>query len=184
MKVVIYAPCLEWPWYAYKPSPGERELEFSKKFRELKRKYKALFIPYPCPEVFLHGAIRPPMSKDLYLLMGIEKYCKTVVGFVKKVLSNLNGEVVFVGVSGSPTCGVFKTHITKKEFKEILSNLIKSGKIPEDIYENHDKYYDKVEGSGVLFDMLKKTFKNARFVELNRKDLESLRELEKALLET
>jgi len=70
----------------------------------------------PCPELALEGLFRRPMTKKDYELRGLREVCtKLLRGLVDNSLKPLVRDSIkvtaFIGVAGSPSCGVRYTHI-------------------------------------------------------------------------
>ncbi|HHF09761.1 MAG TPA: DUF523 domain-containing protein [Methanomicrobia archaeon] len=72
-------------------------------------------IQAPCPEL-LYGVNRPPMNKEFYDTEEYREYCRDIIEYlleIYKLYSKNRYQILgFVGIEGSPTCGVSKTHIT------------------------------------------------------------------------
>jgi len=72
-------------------------------------------IQMPCPEL-LYGVNRPPKNKEFYDTPEYRKYCRDIIdSLIKlyKIYSRAEYKILgFVGIEGSPTCGVSMTHIT------------------------------------------------------------------------
>ena len=72
-------------------------------------------IQAPCPEL-LYGVDRPPMNKEFYDTPEYRNHCKEIIDSLietYKIYSENNYQILgFVGIEGSPTCGVSMTHIT------------------------------------------------------------------------
>ncbi|HDH44260.1 MAG TPA: DUF523 domain-containing protein, partial [Thermococcus sp.] len=111
MKIIVLAPCLLSPFYVYR-GPKDKEYKTSNELLNLLAKHaeEITVLTYPCPEYKLIGWPRPPMSKEVFEKLGMSETAKTIVDFIERVLTEEKPEkVIFVGVKGSPTCGVFYT---------------------------------------------------------------------------
>ncbi|AFK22456.1 DUF523 domain-containing protein [Pyrococcus sp. ST04] len=165
MKLIVIAPCLITPFYVYR-GPKEKEymasLEIRKILLNLNDDWQIL--AYPCPEFILLKWPRPPMSKEVMEHLGMKKVVEDVADFIGRVISEEKPEaVIFVGVKGSPTCGVFHTtssdpkeypyqkvreffYLSKSERLSNYKDVIKGGKLKV------------VKGRGLLFDEIFKRF--------------------------
>ncbi|MEO2151483.1 MAG: hypothetical protein ABGW50_02355, partial [Thermococcus sp.] len=111
MNLLIIAPCLLSPFYVYR-GPKEKEYMTARELRklvgELGDEWQVL--AYPCPEFELIGWPRPPMGRESFERLGMRERVQVIADFIGRVLTEEKPErVVFVGVKGSPTCGVFHT---------------------------------------------------------------------------
>ncbi|AEH24135.1 hypothetical protein [Pyrococcus yayanosii] len=109
MRLLIIAPCLLSPFYVYR-GPKEKELRTATEIRRLLAEFGDDWhvLAYPCPEFELLGWPRPPMSREVLEALGIREKVEVIADFIGRVLTEEKPEtVVFVGVKGSPTCGVF-----------------------------------------------------------------------------
>ncbi|AEC52159.1 hypothetical protein PNA2_1244 [Pyrococcus sp. NA2] len=111
MKLIVIAPCLISPFYVYR-GPKEKEYVTAKEIRkligELGEDWQIL--TYPCPEFELLKWPRPPMSKEVFERLGMKKIASDIADYIGRVIVEEKPEVIiFVGVKGSPTCGVYTT---------------------------------------------------------------------------
>jgi len=72
-------------------------------------------IQAPCPEL-MYGLNRPPMNKEFYDTPEYRKCCRDIIDYLiglYEIYSESKYQILgFVGIEGSPTCGVSTTHIT------------------------------------------------------------------------
>ncbi|WP_297535784.1 hypothetical protein [Thermococcus sp.] len=189
MNLLIVAPCLLSPFYVYR-GPKEKEYLTAKELRkligELGEEWQVL--TYPCPEFELIGWPRPPMGRESFERLGMRERVQVIADFIGRVLTEEKPErVVFIGVKGSPTCGVF--HTTSND-----PNSFDYGLIPAFFYMDKEKRleesrkvvekfgFEVKEGPGLLFEELMERFPEAEFLEFDKDDVEeSVKRLEKAL---
>ena len=190
MNLLIIAPCLLSPFYVYR-GPKEKEYMTARELRklvgELGNEWQVL--AYPCPEFELIGWPRPPMGRESFERLGMRERVQVVADFIGRVLTEEKPErVVFVGVKGSPTCGVF--HTTSND-----SDSFDYGLIPAFFYMDKEKRLEESrkiierfefhvkEGSGLLFEELMERFPEAEFLEFDKDDVEgSTERLRRAIM--
>ncbi|NJD98429.1 DUF523 domain-containing protein [Thermococcus sp. LS1] len=192
MKLLIIAPCLLSPFYVYR-GPREKEYktaeELRKLFAQLGDEWQVL--AYPCPEYELIGWPRPPMSREAYMHLGMVEKAKTIADFVGRVLTEERPEkVVFLGVKGSPTCGVFHTSSSNPEsypYKAVQEffYLSKEERLKRSKELVEGQKFKLIPREGILFEVLKARFPDAVYVEFDKEDIEgSLKRLKSLLVET
>ncbi|ASJ16681.1 hypothetical protein A3L04_06150 [Thermococcus chitonophagus] len=195
MKLLVIAPCLITPFYVYR-GPKEKEYRVSKEIRkiisELDEDWQVL--AYPCPEFILLKWPRPPMSREVMAHLGMEKIVKDIADFIGRVIAEENPEeVVFVGVKGSPTCGVFVTTSSDPEIYDYPSirRFFYLGK--EERIKGYREIIEKFglkpsPGSGLLFEELLKRFgnlSNTYWIEIDKDNMkEGIESLRKVIRET
>ena len=190
MNLLIIAPCLLSPFYVYR-GPKEKEYMTARALRkligELGEEWQVL--AYPCPEFELIGWPRPPMGRESFERLGMRERVQVVADFIGRVLTEEKPErVVFVGVRGSPTCGVF--HTTSND-----PDSFDYGLIPAFFYMDKEKRLEESrkiierfefhvkEGPGVLFEELMERFPEAEFLEFDKDDVEgSTERLRRAIM--
>ncbi|KPU63699.1 hypothetical protein EP1X_00385 [Thermococcus sp. EP1] len=187
MKIIVLAPCLLSPFYVYR-GPKDKEYKTSKELLNLLAKHaeEIRVLTYPCPEYKLIGWPRPPMSKEVFEKLGMSETAKTIVDFIERVLTEEKPEkVIFVGVKGSPTCGVFYTTSSDPEkfpyrIIEEFSYLNKKERIKLSKELMEEQNFKVILGEGVLFQILKKRFPEAIYLEFDKDNIEeSLKQLDK-----
>ena len=187
MKIIVLAPCLLSPFYVYR-GPKDKEYKTSNELLNLLAKHaeEITVLTYPCPEYKLIGWPRPPMSKEVFEKLGMSETAKTIVDFIERVLTEEKPEkVIFVGVKGSPTCGVFYTTSSDPEkfpYKiiEEFSYLNKKERIKLSKELMEEQNFKVIPGGGVLFQILKNRFPEAIYLEFDKDNIEeSLKQLDK-----
>ena len=187
MKIIVLAPCLLSPFYVYR-GPKDKEYKTSNELLNLLAKHaeEIRVLTYPCPEYKLIGWPRPPMSKEVFEKLGMSETAKTIVDFIERVLTEEKPEkVIFVGVKGSPTCGVFYTTSSDPEkfpyrITEEFSYLNKKERIKLSKELMEEQNFKVIPGKGVLFQILKKRFPEAIYLEFDKDNIEeSLKQLDK-----
>ncbi|AHL22831.1 DUF523 domain-containing protein [Thermococcus nautili] len=189
MNLLIVAPCLLSPFYVYR-GPKEKEYRTARELRkligELGEEWQVL--AYPCPEFELIGWPRPPMGRESFERLGMRERVQVIADFIGRVLTEEKPErVVFIGVKGSPTCGVF--HTTSND-----PDSFDYGLIPAFFYMDKEKRleesrkiierfsFEVKEGPGLLFEELMERFPEAEFLEFDKDDVEeSVKRLRKTL---
>ncbi|ALV61816.1 hypothetical protein ADU37_CDS01170 [Thermococcus sp. 2319x1] len=189
MIMIILAPCLLSPFYVYRGAK-EKEYKTSEKllsfFAEHKDEMKIL--TYPCPEYELIGWPRPPMGREAYERLGMREKAESIADFIGRILTEEKPEkIIFLGVKGSPTCGVFHTTSSNPEtfpYKAIQEffYLPKEERIKRSKELMKEQSFEVVPGEGVLFEILKGRFPDALYLEFDKDSIgESLEKLKKAI---
>ena len=187
MKIIVLAPCLLSPFYVYR-GPKDKEYKTTNELLNLLAKHaeEIRVLTYPCPEYKLIGWPRPPMSKEVFEKLGMSETAKTIVDFIERVLTEEKPEkVIFVGVKGSPTCGVFYTTSSDPEkfpyrITEEFSYLNKKERIKLSKELMEEQNFKVIPGGGVLFQILKNRFPEAIYLEFDKDNIEeSLKQLDK-----
>jgi len=187
MKIIVLAPCLLSPFYVYR-GPKDKEYKTSNELLNLLAKHaeEITVLTYPCPEYKLIGWPRPPMSKEVFEKLGMSETAKTIVDFIERVLTEEKPEkIIFVGVKGSPTCGVFYTTSSDPEkfpYKiiEEFSYLNEKERIKLSKELMEEQNFKVIPGGGVLFQILKNRFPEAIYLEFDKDNIEeSLKQLAK-----
>ncbi|MCO6040986.1 hypothetical protein [Thermococcus alcaliphilus] len=189
MKLLIMAPCLLSPFYVYRGAK-EKEYKTSEKLLSFlaEHKGKMKILTYPCPEYELIGWPRPPMSKEVFEKLGMREKAENIADFIGRVLTEEKPEkIVFLGVKGSPTCGVFHTTSSNPEtfpYKAIQEffYLPKEERIKRSKELMKEQGFEVVQGEGVLFEVLKRRFPDAVYLEFDKDSIEeSIEKLKEAV---
>lgn len=191
MKLLVIAPCLLSPFYVYR-GPKEKEYETAKWLRELIGKlgdeWKVL--AYPCPEYALIDWPRAPASREVYERLGMRERAKLIADFIGRVLTEEKPEkVVFLGVKGSPTCGVFHTSSSDPErypyrAMQEFFYLSKEERLKRSKELVREQDFKLVKMPGILFEILTARFPEGTYIEFDKDDLEgSLKKVKEALLD-
>ncbi|GEM_PF-385631 len=183
--LVVIAPCLLSPFTVYR-GPKEKEYRAASALMRLFGKYHYLkILAYPCPEFLLLGFPRLPASKEVYEKLGMREYAKRIAEFiVRSIEEEQPPRVIFIGVKGSPTCGVFHTTSSDPE-KYPYERMEEFKRLPQEerfrLAEKMIKEFKLVRGEGILFEILKAKIEGI-YLEVDKDDLErSLKKIEKAL---
>ncbi|NJE09037.1 DUF523 domain-containing protein [Thermococcus sp. M39] len=183
--LIVIAPCLLSPFIVYR-GPKEKEYRTASTLMELFGKYHYLkILAYPCPEFLLLGFPRAPASKEVYEKLGMREYAKRVAEFIAKSIEEEQpSRVIFIGVKGSPTCGVFHTTSSDSE-KYPYERIEEFKKLPREerfkIAEEIAKDFKLVKGDGILFEILKAKVEGI-YLEIDKDNLEkSLSKLDNLL---
>ncbi|ASJ06028.1 DUF523 domain-containing protein [Thermococcus pacificus] len=179
MNILVIAPCLLSPFYVYR-GPKEKEYETAKRLRELLGKLDDEWqvLVYPCPEFELIGWPRAPASREVYEKLGMRERAKVIADFVGRVLTEEKPEkVVFVGVKGSPTCGVFHTSSSDPEKYPYMAMqeffyLGKEERLKRSKELVGEQGFRLVEIPGILFEILMARFPEGVYVEFDKGDIE------------
>ena len=190
MNLLIIAPCLVSPFYVYR-GPKEKEYETAKLLRELIGELGNDWqvFAYPCPEYALIGWPRAPASREVYERLGMRERAKMIADFIGRVLTEEKPEkVVFVGVKGSPTCGVFHTSSSDPEGYPYRA-------MQEFFYLSKEERLERSKGlveeggfklkplPGILFEILMARFPEAVYLEFDKEDIAGSTERVKEALE-
>ncbi len=189
MNLLIIAPCLLSPFYVYR-GPKEKEYRTARELRKLVGKLgdEWQVLAYPCPEFELIGWPRAPASREVFERLGMRERVQVIADFIGRVLTEEKPErVVFVGVKGSPTCGVF--HTTSNDPKSYPYSamqeffyLSKEERIKRSKELVKEQNFRLVEMPGVLFEILMARFPEAVYIEFDKDNIEkSAKEIQKKL---
>ncbi|WP_456421548.1 hypothetical protein [Thermococcus sp.] len=189
MNLLIIAPCLLSPFYVYR-GPKEKEYETARLLRELMGDLSEDWqvLAYPCPEFELVGWPRPPMGRESFERLGMREKVQVIVDFIGRIITEEKPErIVFLGVKGSPTCGVF--HTTSNDPDSFDYGLIpaffymdKERRIEESRKVVEGFGFQTKKGPGLLFEELMKRFPEAEFLEFDKERIdESFMEIKSAL---
>ncbi|NJF25230.1 hypothetical protein [Thermococcus sp. Bubb.Bath] len=185
MKLLIIAPCLLSPFYVYH-GPKEKEYETAKALRKLIGKLgdEWQVLAYPCPEYELIGWPRAPASREVYERLGMRERAKIIADFIGRVLTEEKPEkVVFVGVKGSPTCGVFHTSSSNPDeypysAMQEFFYLSKEERIERSKELGREQNFKLKLLPGILFEILMARFPEAVYIEFDKEGVkESLNRL-------
>ncbi|AIU69070.1 hypothetical protein TEU_01230 [Thermococcus eurythermalis] len=189
MKLLILAPCLLSPFYVYR-GPKEKEYKTAKLLRELIGELgdEWQVLVYPCPEFELIGWPRAPASREVYERLGMRERAKVIADFIGRVLTEEKPEkVIFVGVKGSPTCGVFHTSSSDPEgypyrAMQEFFYLSKDERIKRSKELVEEQNFKLVKMPGILFEILMARFPEGVYIEFDNEDIEeSLERLRETL---
>ncbi|WP_456365412.1 hypothetical protein [Thermococcus sp.] len=189
MNLLIIAPCLLSPFYVYR-GPKEKEYETARRLRkllgELGEEWQVL--AYPCPEFELIGWPRAPASREAYEKLGMRERAKVIADFIGRVLTEEKPEeVVFLGVKGSPTCGVFHTSSSDpkrypyRAMQEFFY-MDKGERLKRSKELVGEQGFKLVKMPGILFEILTARFPEGLYLEFDKGNIEkSVREMQKRL---
>lgn len=178
MNLLVIAPCLLSPFYVYR-GPKEKEYRTAWLLRELIGELDEEWqvLAYPCPEFELIGWPRPPMGRGSFERLGMRKKVQLIADLIGRILVEEKPEkVVFLGVKGSPTCGVFHTTLNDPDSFDY-------GLIPAFFYMDKAKRLEESrkvvegfgflvrEGPGLLFEELMERFPEAVFAEFDKNNM-------------
>ncbi len=188
--LLIIAPCLLSPFYVYR-GPKEKEYKTSKVLLDvlLRHSDEIRLFAYPCPEYELMGWPRPPMSKEVFMRLGMKDRAEKIADFIERVVKEEKPEkIVFLGVKGSPTCGVFHTTSSNPDkfnysIIEEFHKLRKGDRIAHYTEILKLSGFRVVEGEGILFEILKARFPEAVYVEFDKDNIEESLKRLKGVLE-
>ena len=179
MKLLVIAPCLLSPFYVYR-GPRGKEYETAKQLRELVGKLgdEWQVLAYPCPEYALIGWPRAPAGREVYERLGMRERAKIIADFIGRVLTEEKPEkVIFVGVKGSPTCGVFHTSSSDPESypyraMQEFFYLSKGERLERSKELVKERGFRLVNTPGILFEILRARFPEGVYVEFDKGDIE------------
>ena len=179
MKLLIIAPCLLSPFYVYR-GPKEKEYETARLLTELIGELDEDWqvLAYPCPEFELIGWPRAPASREVFERLGMRERAKVIADFIGRVLTEERpAKVVFVGVKGSPTCGVFHTSSSDPESypysaMQEFFYLSKEERIKRSKELVKEQNFRLVEMPGVLFEILMARFPEGTYIEFDKDNIE------------
>ena len=79
-------------------------------------------VQLPCPEALVMGFKRKTSTKEEYEKLELRRYArklaKEISALVNSMLSSGIEVVALIGVAGSPSCGVFTTHVKSELVRE------------------------------------------------------------------
>ena len=155
--VIFLASCILNPYYKVRESIKDEKIRNLRKFVETLLERKVGIIQVPCPETIFLGINRKPASRDSYDTPKFRELCKEIAGWVVKRIHELEEGGIhiigFVGVEGSPSCGVRWTHKGEGKgerargagvFIEELRAMLRRDDIPLEIFglPETEKYGD------------------------------------------
>ncbi|WP_148883289.1 hypothetical protein [Thermococcus aciditolerans] len=189
MKLLIIAPCLLSPFYVYRGAKG-KEYKTARLLRELIGELGEDWqvLAYPCPEYELMGWPRAPASREVYERLGMRERAKIIADFIGRVLTEEKPEkVVFVGVKGSPTCGVFHTSSSDPESypysaMQEFFYLSKEERLSRSKEIVGEQGFKLVKMPGILFEILMARFPEGTYIEFDKDDIEGSMERVKSAL--
>ncbi|GAB6101260.1 hypothetical protein JCM16138_04830 [Thermococcus atlanticus] len=190
MKLIIIAPCLLSPFYVYR-GPKGKEYETAKLIRGLMGELGGEWhvLAYPCPEFEAMGWPRAPASREVYERLGMRERAKIIADFIGRIIGEEKpAKVIFVGVKGSPTCGVFHTSSSDPEsypYREMqeFRYMGKEERIERSRMLVEEQGFRIIKRPGILFEILMARFPNALYVEFDKDDIGGSMERLKAALE-
>ena len=189
MNLLIIAPCLLSPFYVYR-GPKGKEYETAKALRELIGELgdEWQVFAYPCPEFELMGWPRAPASREVYERLGMRERAKIIADFIGRVLTEEKPErIVFVGVKGSPTCGVFHTSSSDPErypyrAMQEFFYMSKEERIKRSKALVREQGFELKLSPGILFEILRARFPEGIYIEFDKNDIKgSVRRMKEAL---
>jgi len=189
VNLLIISPCLLSPFHVYR-GPKGKEYETARLLRELIGELDGEWqvLAYPCPEFELIGWPRAPASREVYERLGMRERAKVIADFIGRVLTEEKPEkVIFVGVKGSPTCGVFHTSSSDPESypyraMQEFFYLSKEERIKRSKELVKEQGFKLVKMPGILFEILTARFPEATYIEFDKDNIEeSLKRLEEHL---
>ncbi|WP_297489865.1 hypothetical protein [Thermococcus sp.] len=189
MNLLVIAPCLLSPFYVYR-GPKEKEYETARRMRKLLGGLgdEWQVLAYPCPEYALIGWPRAPASREAYEKLGMREKAKIIADFIGRVLAEEKPEkVVFIGVKGSPTCGVFHTSSSDpkrypyRAMQEFFY-LSKEERVKRSKELVGEQGFRLVKMPGILFEILTARFPEGLYIEFDKEAIEGSLEKVKEVL--
>ncbi|WP_297523149.1 hypothetical protein [Thermococcus sp.] len=189
MNLLVIAPCLLSPFYVYR-GPKEKEYETARRMRKLLGGLgdEWQVLAYPCPEYALIGWPRAPASREAYERLGMREKAKIIADFIGRVLAEEKPEkVVFIGVKGSPTCGVFHTSSSDpkrypyRAMQEFFY-LSKEERVKRSKELVGEQGFRLVKMPGILFEILTARFPEGLYIEFDKEAIEGSLEKVKEVL--
>lgn len=119
-RIILVSHCILNPYSKAQGVLNERKLEASRKVVEtLLKDFETGVIQLPCPELLYKGLVRKPASRSSYDNPEFRKICQEiasqVVELVREYEQNIIKVIAYLGVEGSPSCGVEWTHLKEDE---------------------------------------------------------------------
>ena len=189
MNLLVIAPCLLSPFYVYR-GPKAKEYETARRMRKLLGGLgdEWQVLAYPCPEYALIGWPRAPASREAYERLGMREKAKIIADFIGRVLAEEKPEkVVFIGVKGSPTCGVFHTSSSDpkrypyRAMQEFFY-LSKEERVKRSKELVGEQGFRLVKMPGILFEILTARFPEGLYIEFDKEAIEGSLEKVKEVL--
>lgn len=119
-RIILVSHCILNPYSKAQGVLNEKKLEASRKVSEtLLKDFEIGIIQLPCPELLYKGLDRKPASRSSYENPEFRKICldmaDQVVKLVREYEQNGIEVIAYLGVEGSPSCGVEWTHFKVDE---------------------------------------------------------------------
>ncbi|MGQ9479279.1 MAG: hypothetical protein ACUVQ0_04550 [Thermoproteota archaeon] len=159
-KILLISHCILNPYSKAQGTLTREKVEASRRALEsLLSDYETGIVQLSCPEMVYKGLLRKPASREAYDNPEFRKVCKDIAC---KILQNVKdyekkgvSVPAYIGIEGSPSCGVNWTHLNNKV----------------------------VRGCGVFTELLVKTFEDAgiRIITLGLPEKEEYGRLEDLL---
>lgn len=119
-RIILVSHCILNPYSKAQGVLNEKKLEASRKVAEtLLKDFETGIIQLPCPELLYKGLGRKPASRNSYDNPEFRKICfevaEQVVKLIRQYEQNGFEVIAYLGVEGSPSCGVEWTHFKVDE---------------------------------------------------------------------
>ncbi|MBO3755420.1 MAG: DUF523 domain-containing protein [Candidatus Brockarchaeota archaeon] len=119
-RIILVSHCILNPYSKAQGVLNEKKLEALRKVSgTLLKDFETGIIQLPCPELLYKGLDRKPASKSTYDNPKFRKLCldmaDQVVKLVREYEQNGIEVIAYLGVEGSPSCGVEWTHFKVDE---------------------------------------------------------------------
>jgi predicted secreted protein len=157
-RIILVSHCILNPYSKAQGVLNEKKLEAARKAAEtLLKDFETGVIQLPCPELLYKGLNRKPASRSSYDNPEFRKICREMADQVVKLVGEYEQNdvkvIAYLGVEGSPSCGVEWTHFKddvsekgKGVFTEALSEaMVNAGVKVEVIGLPEDRKYGDIE---------------------------------------
>ncbi|MEM2287306.1 MAG: 2-thiouracil desulfurase family protein, partial [Thermoproteota archaeon] len=140
-KILLVSHCIINPHSKARGLARREKIEASRMFLEELLKDPDLgIVQLQCPEMLYAGLGRRPASRSLYDNPDFKKVCREIAEQVVKLVKEYEKEgvktIAYIGVEGSPSCGVQWTHFKDDKaekgtgvFTEVLSEVMSNSGI-------------------------------------------------------
>lgn len=135
-RIILVSHCILNPYSKVQGLLNEKKVEASRKAVEtILKDFETGIIQLPCPELLYRGLSRKPASRNSYDTPEFRRICREIADQAVKLARGYEQEGVrvmaYLGVEGSPSCGVEWTHFKEDEaekgsgvFTEALSEAM------------------------------------------------------------
>lgn len=121
-RILLVSHCILNPYSKARGTLTRGKIEASRKALEsLLNDYEIGLIQLPCPEIAYNGLSRKPASREIYDNSEFREVCRNIAFQILQSAKNYEEEGVrvlaYIGVEGSPSCGVNWTHLNNRVIK-------------------------------------------------------------------
>ncbi|MDW8034497.1 MAG: 2-thiouracil desulfurase family protein [Nitrososphaerota archaeon] len=168
-KILLLSHCILNPYSKARGLVSREKIEASRRIlEELMKDTDIGIVQLPCPELLYVGLGRDPASRSFYDNPDFKKICREIAEHAVKLVKEYEKEgiktIAYIGIEGSPSCGVKWTHFKREEtekgmgiFTEILLEVMGDAGIQIELlglpenkkYGDVEELLEKLRSSGI-----------------------------------